>query len=142
MRRKKQRDNIGESIAVAKLVSEQDRYVEDPGGCWDIFARCGRSDLVVDVEDSEDFDGRDAVQRQKEDDCKSYIEPDSGFLACLGGDLSINLRGRTVRRRRCRRRTLCIVVRFGTAIEIAYMLTVKLSYAFLKIGCKTTTSAM
>ena len=57
----KNRNSIGELVAVAELVGEKNCDVEDPRRSWDISWRNCGSHLVVDVQDSQHFQGRNAV---------------------------------------------------------------------------------
>lgn len=83
LRREDQRCDTREFVAIAQLVGEKDGNVEDPGRGRNVLTGQRCCNLIVDVQDGEDFGSRDSVQSQQEDDGETDIEPDSRLLACL-----------------------------------------------------------
>jgi hypothetical protein len=63
-----------EAVARADVVGEQDADVEDPRGGGHEAAREPRGQAEIDVEDQEDLEGGEAVQRGEEDEGEAEVE--------------------------------------------------------------------
>lgn len=89
--RQDQRCDVGKSVAIAKLVGEKNSNVEDPSRGRNESTRQSRCNLVVGVQDGEDFRSRNTMQSQQEDHREADIEPDPRLLACFSGGRTVDV---------------------------------------------------
>ena len=66
--------HVAKPVALTELVCEENTNVPYPRCCWYVLSRELRCELIVDVENGEDFGSRDAVEDDEEKDGKGIVE--------------------------------------------------------------------